>query len=234
MLAQKEAKKYEKGESVLLETVEELGINETNTYILYGEPQVGKTRFAIRLAELYSEMGYIPKFIVTEVNWGMKYGGKSMFDTVKQKFGSEAIYVPKNIENILTLQLPNKPFLVFDSLGSIVYDIVTHAMQFGRHPLSITPYAIQLSNSIVYKLAAQIAALSGIGIFITHSTTEIMKKYRGAVEKKPAFSSRALHAVTGIYFMYIDNDSRKKIKIVSHRFDKSLEGKEIDITDLLS
>lgn len=232
MVAQNEVRSYEKSASKLLEVIEELGISETNTYILYGEPQVGKTRLSIRLAEVFTDMGFAPKFIVTEVNWAMKYGGKSLHETVKQKFGSEAIYIPKSIENILTLQLPNKPFVVFDSLGSIVYDIITHAMQYGRHPLSTTPYAIQLSNSIVYKLAAQIAAQNGIGLFITHSTAEIQRKYRGQIDKKPAFSSRALHAVTAIFYMYIDNDSRRKIKIVSHRFDKELEGKEVDISDL--
>jgi len=232
MQTQKEINVKNKKESDLIEIIEEIGMAETNAYLLYGEPQVGKTRLALKLAEIYSDLGFTPKFIVTEVNWGMKFGGKSMLELVRQKFGADSVYIPRNIENILTLEVPNKPFLVFDSLGSVIYDIITNAMQHGRHPLSITPYAIQLSNSIVYRLVALTSSKGGLALFITHTTSEIGRKYRGQVDKRPAFSSRALHALTGIYYMYIDNDGRRKLRIISHRFDKNLEGKEVDIEDL--
>jgi len=129
MQTQKEINVKNKKESDLIEIIEEIGMAETNAYLLYGEPQVGKTRLALKLAEIYSDLGFTPKFIVTEVNWGMKFGGKSMLELVRQKFGADSAYIPRNIENILTLEVPNKPFLVFDSLGSVIYDVITNAMQ---------------------------------------------------------------------------------------------------------
>jgi len=109
MQTQKEINVKNKKESDLIEIIEEIGMAETNAYLLYGEPQVGKTRLALKLAEIYSDLGFTPKFIVTEVNWGMKFGGKSMLELVRQKFGADSAYIPRNIENILTLEVPNKP-----------------------------------------------------------------------------------------------------------------------------
>ena len=225
---------YEEKEDIL-EKVASIGFDVNTVGVLFGTALVGKTRFAIKLAEALKErMGLTPKFLVTETNWLFKVKDKPFIEMVREKFGSDSVMYCRTTRELLTSlkkSIESNAFVVVDSIGAISQRFLTRFIieRGEEETIVVAPRVIPFVNAITQYIAESCLEKGATALLIAHEQQLINRKFF-TEDTKPSFGSRALHSCTYIWKMYIDpKTNERKIKCVVHRFDQSYIGKEIVI-----
>jgi len=237
----------------IIEQLKEIGFEEKTAGVLFGLPNVGKTRLGIAIAKEFRMKEKPVKFIVTEANWFQAYRGKSIYNEVVEEFGSESVFIVDEIHKIFDVDIPDEAFVFVDSLGAIHLNLVAkftvetlrsikislmedikELVPEGHERLSralksvtlpFTSNIVSIINSIVHTLTLKTLRKNGTILFVAHACGQPTEPYRKLINYKPSYGVRAGHSLLYEWFMRTPNE----IMCVVHRLDESLNGKRIFI-----